>query len=151
MNRNNERHFNQIPEMKASRTRFNRDQTILTTFDSGKLIPFYVDEVLPGDTFNVRTNAIVRLSNPAVRPVMDDMYLDYYYFFVPSRLLWKHFEEVHGENKTSHWTQPTEFVIPTEFDFGNIVQVGSFYQYLGIPTGSRSVGLSLLPYAAYLS
>ena len=55
MNRNNERHFNQIPEMKASRTRFNRDQTILTTFNSGRLIPFYVDEVLPGDTFNVDT------------------------------------------------------------------------------------------------
>ena len=67
MNRNNERHFNQIPEIKASRTRFNRDQTILTTFDSGKLIPFYVDEVLPGDTFNVNTTA--NIISPPTSPV----------------------------------------------------------------------------------
>ena len=64
MNRNNERHFARIPEMKASRTRFNRDQTILTTFDAGKLIPFYVDEVLPGDTFGVDTAAIIRMTTP---------------------------------------------------------------------------------------
>ena len=63
MNRNNERHFNQIPEMKASRTRFNRDQTVLTTFDSGELIPFYVDEVLPGDTFSIDTSAIIRMES----------------------------------------------------------------------------------------
>ena len=75
MNRNNERHFNQIPEMKASRTRFNRDQTILTTFDSGKLIPFYVDEVLPGDTFSVDTSAIIRMTTPKY-PVMDDAFID---------------------------------------------------------------------------
>ena len=59
MNRNNERHFNSVPETHVSRTRFNRDQNILTTFDAGKLIPFYVDEVLPGDTFSVDTAAIV--------------------------------------------------------------------------------------------
>ena len=53
MNRNNERHFNQVPKTHVSRTRFNRDQNILTTFDVGKLIPFYVDEVLPGDTFSI--------------------------------------------------------------------------------------------------
>ena len=78
MNRNNERHFNQIPEMKASRTRFNRDQTILTTFDAGELIPFYVDEVLPGDTFQVDTSAIIRMTTPKY-PVMDDAFIDFYY------------------------------------------------------------------------
>ena len=86
MNRNNERHFNQIPQMKASRTRFNRDQTILTTFDSGKLIPFFVDEVLPGDTFQVDTTAIIRMTTPKY-PVMDNAYIDLYYFYTPNRIL----------------------------------------------------------------
>ena len=79
MNRNNERHFNQAPETHVSRTRFNRDQNILTTFDSGKLIPFYVDEVLPGDTFSVDAAAIIRMSTPKY-PVFDDAFIDFYYF-----------------------------------------------------------------------
>ena len=70
MNRNNERHFNQVPETHVSRTRFNRDQNILTTFDAGKLIPSYVDEVLPGDTFSVDTAAIIRMTTPKY-PVFD--------------------------------------------------------------------------------
>ena len=102
MNRNNERHFNQIPEMKASRTRFNRDQTILTTFDSGKLIPFYVDEVLPGDTFNVNTAAIVRMSTPKY-PVMDDAFIDFYYFYCPNRILWDNFKQFMGEVEETPW------------------------------------------------
>ena len=74
--------------VNVPRSTFNRDFRHKTSFNEGALVPFFFDEVLPGDTFNLRTNALVRLSNPAVRPVMDDMYLDYYYFFVPSRLLW---------------------------------------------------------------
>lgn len=95
MNRNNEQHFLQIPEMHASRTRFNRDQTILTTFDAGKLIPFFVDEVLPGDTFQVDTSAIVRMSTPKY-PVMDDAYIDLYYFYTPNRILWDNFKHFMG-------------------------------------------------------
>ena len=102
MNRNNERHFNQIPEMKASRTRFNRDQTILTTFDSGKLIPFYVDEVLPGDTFNVDTSAIIRMTTPKY-PVMDDAFIDFYYFYCPNRILWDNFKQFMGEVERTPW------------------------------------------------
>ena len=130
------------------RSTFNRDFRHKTSFNEGSLIPFYFDEVLPGDTFNVRTNALVRLSNPAVRPVMDDMYLDVYYFFVPSRILWKHFEEVHGENKNTAWTQPTEYVLPVEASSSSVVG-GSFYDYCGIPVDTNVSGLNLLPYAAY--
>ena len=130
------------------RSTFNRDFRHKTSFNEGSLIPFYFDEVLPGDTFNVRTNALVRLSNPAVRPVMDDMYLDVYYFFVPSRILWKHFEEVHGENKATAWTQPTEYVLPVE-GVSDTIDSGSFYGYCGLPSTASANGLNLLPYAAY--
>ena len=111
MNRNNERHFNQIPEMKASRTRFNRDQTILTTFDSGKLIPFYVDEVLPGDTFNVSTAAIIRMSTPKY-PVMDDAFIDLYYFYCPNRILWDNFKQFMGEVEETPWMPTKEYKVP---------------------------------------
>ena len=111
MNRNNERHFNQIPEMKASRTRFNRDQTILTTFDSGKLIPFYVDEVLPGDTFNVNTSAIIRMTTPKY-PVMDDAFIDFYYFYCPNRILWDDFKYFMGEVEETPWMPTKEYSVP---------------------------------------
>ena len=84
MRRNNEAHFNQVPNLEITRSRFKRDQDIKLTFDAGKLIPFYVDEVLPGDTFSVDQSAIIRMTTP-IFPVMDNAYLDYYYFFVPNR------------------------------------------------------------------
>ena len=102
MNRNNERHFNQVPETHVSRTRFKRDQNILTTFDAGKLIPFYVDEVLPGDTFSVDTAAIIRMTTPKY-PVMDDAYVDFYYFFCPNRILWDNFKRFMGEADDQPW------------------------------------------------
>ena len=111
MNRNNERHFNQIPEMKASRTRFNRDQTILTTFDSGKLIPFYVDEVLPGDTFNINTSAIIRMTTPKY-PVMDDAFIDFYYFYCPHRILWDNFKQFMGEVEETPWMPTKTYKVP---------------------------------------
>ena len=78
MNRNNEAHFHQIPQVHISRSTFNRPQNILTTFNAGELVPFYVDEVLPGDTFRVRTSAIIRQTTPKY-PVMDDAYIDMKY------------------------------------------------------------------------
>ena len=111
MNRNNERHFNQIPAMKASRTRFNRDQTILTTFDSGKLIPFYADEVLPGDTFNVNTSAIIRMTTPKY-PVMDDAFIDFYYFYCPNRILWDNFKQFMGEVDETPWMPKKTYKAP---------------------------------------
>ena len=97
MNRNNETHFNKIPQTHISRSRFKRDQNVKFTFDAGKLIPFYVDEVLPGDTFSVDTAGLVRMTTP-IFPVMDNAYLDVYYFFVPNRIVWEHWKEFMGEN-----------------------------------------------------
>ena len=154
MNRNNERHFNQVPEMKASRTRFNRDQTILTTFDSGKLIPFYVDEVLPGDTFNVNTSAIIRMTTPKY-PVMDDAFIDFYYFYCPNRILWDDFRQFMGEVEETPWMPKKDYKVP------NIVINGkkenpepyeeSILDYMGVPTKIENVfKVNALPIRAYV-
>lgn len=154
MNRNNERHFNQIPEMKASRTRFNRDQTILTTFDSGKLIPFYVDEVLPGDTFNVNTAAIIRMSTPKY-PVMDDAFIDFYYFYCPNRILWDNFKQFMGEEEQTPWMPKKNYKVPMIIVNGKKENPepyeGSILDYMGVPTLIENVfKVNALPIRAYV-
>lgn len=154
MNRNNERHFNQIPEMKASRTRFNRDQTILTTFDSGKLIPFYVDEVLPGDTFNVNTAAIIRMSTPKY-PVMDDAFIDFYYFYCPNRILWDNFKQFMGEVEETPWMPTKTYKVPQIKITGkkgtSLPYEGSILDYMGVPTKVEGeFGVNALPIRAYV-
>lgn len=154
MNRNNERHFNQIPEMKASRTRFNRDQTILTTFDSGKLIPFYVDEVLPGDTFNVNTAAIIRMSTPKY-PVMDDAFIDFYYFYCPNRILWDNFKQFMGEVEETPWMPKKTYKVPQIIINGKKENPepyeGSILDYMGVPTLIENpFKVNALPIRAYV-
>lgn len=154
MNRNNERHFNQIPEIKASRTRFNRDQTILTTFDSGKLIPFYVDEVLPGDTFNVDTSAIIRMTTPKY-PVMDDAFIDFYYFYCPDRILWDNFKYFMGEVEATPWTPKKEYRVPQIRINGSTAKPKpnerSILDYMGVPTKiEKSFSINALPIRAYV-
>ena len=154
MNRNNERHFNQIPQMKASRTRFNRDQTILTTFDAGKLIPFYVDEVLPGDTFSVDTAAIIRMTTPKY-PVMDDSFIDFYYFFCPNRILWENFKHFMGEVEETPWMPTKTYAVPQIKINGTDVKPApderSILDYMGVPTKvKKPFSINALPIRAYV-
>lgn len=154
MNRNNERHFNQIPEMKASRTRFNRDQTVLTTFDSGKLIPFYVDEVLPGDTFNVDTAAIIRMTTPKY-PVFDDAFIDFYYFYCPNRILWDDFKQFMGEVENTPWMPKKNYTVPQIVVNGTAAEglpkENSILDYMGVPTKVKATFLiNALPIRAYV-
>lgn len=154
MNRNNERHFNQIPEMKASRTRFNRDQTILTTFDSGKLVPFYVDEVLPGDTFSVDTSAIIRMTTPKY-PVMDDAFIDFYYFYCPNRILWDNFKYFMGEVEATPWMPKKEYSTPKIVINGSEKEPKpnerSILDYMGVPTKIKETFIiNALPVRAYV-
>ena len=154
MNRNNERHFNQIPEIKASRTRFNRDQTILTTFDSGSLIPFYVDEVLPGDTFSVDTAAIIRMTTPKY-PVFDDAFIDFYYFYCPNRILWDDFKQFMGEVGTEPWMPKKDYQVPQIVINGKstegLPRENSILDYMGVPTKiGASFSINALPIRAYV-
>lgn len=154
MNRNNERHFLNVPQMHTSRTRFNRNQTILTTFDSGKLIPFFVDEVLPGDTFQVDTSAIIRMTTPKY-PVMDDAFIDFYYFYCPNRILWKNFKAFMGEAEQVPWTPTREYTVPTIKIPGTenkpIPLENSILDYMGIPTKIKGeFSVNALPVRAYV-
>lgn len=154
MNRNNERHFNQVPETHVSRTRFKRDQNILTTFDAGKLIPFYVDEVLPGDTFNVNTAAIIRMTTPKY-PVFDDAFIDFYYFFCPNRILWHNFKRFMGEADNNPWMPAKTYKVPqikingetqTELPYEK-----SILDYMGVPTKINApFSVNALPIRAYV-
>lgn len=159
MNRNNERHFNQVPETHVSRTRFNRDQNILTTFDAGKLIPFYVDEVLPGDTFSVDTAAIIRMTTPKY-PVFDDAYIDFYYFFCPNRILWDNFKRFMGEADDKPWMPSGTYKVPQlkipADQFADRPFEASICDYMGIPTKvikkgeSNAMEVNALPFRAYV-
>lgn len=162
MNRNNERHFNSVPETHVSRTRFNRDQNILTTFDAGKLIPFYVDEVLPGDTFSVDTAAIIRMTTPKY-PVFDDAYIDFYYFYCPNRILWDNFKHFMGEADEEPWMPTKTYKVP-KIVIANDVGVArrgypdtnSILDYMGVPAkiikegGTGKVEINALPVRAYV-
>lgn len=140
--------------MKASRTRFNRDQTILTTFDAGKLIPFYVDEVLPGDTFSVDTLAIIRMTTPKY-PVMDDSFIDFYYFFCPNRILWDNFKHFMGEVEETPWMPEKTYKVPEIIIDGTInrpePEEKTVLDYMGVPTKIKgSFKVNALPIRAYV-
>lgn len=158
MRRNNESHFNQVPNLEITRSRFKRDQDIKLTFDAGKLIPFYVDEVLPGDTFSVDQSAIIRMTTP-IFPVMDNAYLDYYYFFVPNRILWDHWKEFMGEVTDEPWVQTVEYTVPTikikgTSDTDKLPKEASILDYMGIPTkfvgAGKTAEINALPIRAYV-
>lgn len=165
MNRNNERHFNNVPQTHVSRSRFKRDQNILTTFDAGKLIPFYVDEVLPGDTFNVSTAAIIRMTTPKF-PVFDDAYIDFYYFYCPNRILWDNFKRFMGEADNAPWMPTMTYQVP-EIKIASNAEAsgdeslkgpkeGSILDYMGVPTkinekeGAGETHINALPIRAYV-
>lgn len=154
MNRNNERHFLNVPQVHTSRTRFKRDQTILTTFDSGKLIPFFVDEVLPGDTFQVDTSAIIRMTTPKY-PVMDDAFIDFYYFYCPNRILYDDFKYFMGEVEDKPWAPSKEYKMPQIVCFGNATAPQpyekSILDYMGVPTKIKNqFSINALPVRAYV-
>jgi hypothetical protein len=139
MNRNSNSRFAQAPQVDIQRSTFDRSSGHKTTFNAGKLVPIYVDEVLPGDTFEMKTSAIIRGSTP-IFPVMDNANLDIYFFYVPNRLVWDHWKEFNGENTTSKWEQTVEYSIPQMAPplANNSTpagwEKGTLADYMGIPT-----------------
>ena len=150
MSRNSQSHFAVNPtNIDMSRSRFDRPFSHKTTFNVGQIIPFYVDEVLPGDTFDVETSRVVRMQS-LITPVMDNIYLDMYYFFVPNRIVWSHWKQFMGENTESAWIPKTEYEVPqitapSESGFA----VGTIADYLGVPTGVPNLSVNALPFRAY--
>lgn len=139
--------FSQIPKAQISRSVFDRSHGWKSTFDSGFLVPFLVDEVLPGDSYKVKFNFLARLSTPIV-PTMDNLFLDTFYFFVPYRLLWKHWEEFNGEQK--YPGASTDFLVPqTTAPADKGFDVGSLEDYFGLPTGIKGIKANELAARAY--
>ena len=136
--------------MERPRSKFDRSHQLLTTINEGDLVPIYYDEVLPGDTARVRLNGLIRMSTP-IYPIMDNCYMDTYFFFVPCRLLWEHWENMFGENDTDYWADKTEYATPTcKFGEARGLQNGSIGDYFGLPTNiNKTITANALPARAY--
>lgn len=136
--------------MERPRSKFDRSHQLLTTINEGDLVPIYCDEVLPGDTAKVHLNGLIRMSTP-IYPVMDNCYMDTYFFFVPCRLLWEHWENMFGENDTNYWAEKTEYSTPTcKIGGKSGLANGSLGDYFGLPTGIKNqIKVNALPARAY--
>ena len=148
MNRNSEYNFAENPQVGVSRSRFQRNNDSKTTFNTGDLIPIYLDEVLPGDTHQVDVACVMRMATP-IFPVMDNAFCDFYFFFVPNRLLWEHWKEFMGENKQTAWTPKTEYSVPQVTAPTGGWEEGTLADYLGLPTKVEGISVSALPGRAY--
>ena len=139
--------FSQIPRADIPRSSFNRSHGYKTTFDSGYLVPFYVDEALPGDTFSCRATLFARLATP-IAPIMDNMFMETFYFAVPIRLIWENWQKFNGEQ-----TNPgdsVDYLIPTiTSPEESGWSVGSISDYFGLPTGVANLEVSALYHRAY--
>lgn len=138
--------FAALPQAQIQRSVFNRSHDYKTTFDSGYLIPFYVDEVLPGDSFKLNCSIFCRLATPIV-PFMDNLYLETFFFFVPNRLVWKHWENFMGQKDNPN--DSTDYLIPQTVAGSKGFPSGSVADYFGIPTGVQNLSVSSLPFRAY--
>lgn len=142
--------FAMVPRADIPRASFNMQTAHKTTFDAGYLVPVLLEEVLPGDTFNVKMTAFARLATP-IFPLMDNLYLDSFFFFVPNRLVWDNWKRFMGEQDNP--TDSISYVVPTYSAGGAGFATGSLMDYMGLPTSgqvtSGSWQFNVLPLRMY--
>jgi len=143
--------FAMVPRADIPRSRFTMQKTLKTTFDSGYLVPIMCEEVLPGDTFNVNATMFGRLATP-IFPVMDNLHLDSFFFFVPNRLVWNNWVKFMGEQDNP--ADSISYSIPQQVSPAGGYAIGSLQDYLGLPTvgqvtAGSTVSHSALPTRAY--
>lgn len=149
MSRNENTRFALNPtNLDIARSTFRRDHSVKLSFNVGDVVPFYVDEVLPGDTFQLKTSMVARLQT-LLTPMMDNLYLDTYFYFVPNRIVWQHWRELMGENTQSAWIPTTEYSVPQVTAPSGGWSIGSIADYMGIPTGVANLSVNALPFRAY--
>lgn len=148
MSRHSVQHlFSQVPTAQIPRSKFNRSHGLKTTFDSGYLVPIFVDEVLPGDTFSMDCTLFARVAT-LISPIMDNMYMDTFWFFVPERLVFDHFQAMCGEQDNP--TDSTDYLFPTiKSPTGTGFEVGSIADYFGLPTGIPNLEVRAEPFRCY--
>lgn len=146
-------HFSSVPTIRAPRSKFKLDYGVKTSMSVGNLYPIYIQEIYPGDTFNVDTTFVARVSSSFLRPVMDNLFIDFMYFFVPNRLVFEDFPAVLGENKKSAWAQSEDVYVPSTPSGGPIavgrVASKSVGDYLGLPNSTAREGINILPFRAF--
>ena len=148
MSRNTDDHFGEIPSKDIRRSKLRMPFRHLTTFNTGDIIPIFHKEVLPGDTFSLNESFVLRETTP-IAPVMDNAYIDTYYFFVPRRLLWEHWREFMGENREDAWTQEVEYTIPKTTAPEGGWSKGSIASYLGARINTDNIWIDSCYLRAY--
>lgn len=148
MNRNTELHFSNTPQINIKRSKFEESHSHKTTFNVGDIVPLMVDsDILPGDTVQMDMAQLVRMATP-IFPIMDNLYMDIYFFFVPHRLVWDHWSAFWGENDDP-WIQETEYEIPQiKAPEGGWTE-GTIADYMGVPTKVSNISINALPFRAY--
>ena len=126
--------FAMVPKADIPRSKFSMQKTLKTTFDSGYLVPIMCEEVLPGDTFNVNVTMFGRLATP-IFPVMDNLHLDSFFFFVPNRLVWNNWVKFMGEQDNP--ADSISYSIPQQVSPTGGYAVGSLQDYFGLPTAGQ--------------
>lgn len=139
--------FNLIPKAQLPRSSFDLSHSLKTTFNEGKLIPVYVEEVLPGDSFNLTAHAFCRLTAPLSVPILDNLKIAIQFFFVPNRLVWDNWQRFNGEQKNPG--DSTDFLIPTISSGENGFEEESIFDYMGIPIGVPDLEVNSLPFRGY--
>lgn len=137
--------FSQVPKADIPRSQFDRSHGLKTTFDAGYLVPIFVDEALPGDTFNLRMSVFGRLATP-LHPFMDNMFIDFFFFAVPNRLVWDNWVKMMGEQVNPG--DSTSYIIPQIVSPAGGYGEQTIYDYLGLPTKIASMPHSALPLRA---
>ena len=140
--------FSQVPHVEIPRSTFNRSHGHKTTFNAGYLVPVYVDEALPGDTFKVKLSAFARLATP-IKPIMDNLYLDVFFFAVPNRLVWDNWQELCGEKRQPASPGYESYLVPQLGAPTGGFASESIFDYMGIPTKVENIAVSALPLRAY--
>ena len=140
--------FRERPQVRIGRSQFNRSHGLKTTFDASKLVPILVDEVLPGDTFTLKMNGFCRIFSPLDAPIMDNIELETFFFYVPNRLVWSNWEYFQGAHDAAG-AQDTDYTIPI-VSAGTVVE-GCVAEYMGLPLGlqTANVEVNQLPFRAY--
>jgi hypothetical protein len=138
--------FSQVPQANIPRSKFDRSHGHKTTFNASELVPIYVDEVLPGDTFSLNMTAFARMATP-IAPVMDNIFLDTFFFFVPNRLIWNNWEKFNGQQDDPD--DSTDYLVPTVTAPAGGFTEGCIYDYFGIPTKVDNLTINALHSRAY--
>jgi hypothetical protein len=138
--------FAMIPKSDIPRSKFDCQSTHKTTFDAGYLVPVYVDEMLPGDTFNLNMTAFARLATP-LYPIMDNMILDSFFFFVPNRLIWSHWQQFMGQQANPG--DSISYVVPQQVSPAGGYAIGSLQDYMGLPTVGQVAGTNTVSHCAF--